>query len=379
MNEAKMRQLLRQEEGPKLDFKAMLHLETESEKKELVKDVIAIANTRGGRGHIVYGVEDKTKCMLGMQPENFTEEQIQQIIYNRSDPPVAVQVEFLSLDGFLLMSITIFRSQHRPHQMLQTGAFYVRRGSTTDVARRDELAGMLQENGLFSFETVPVPGATMDDLMPEKISAYVYPSPKKDLPAPSMSLLEALGFVSDVGNSRYVPTIGAILLFGKRPEIFFPQHHIRLVCGEWVEVVYGCVPDMMDKAMHLARQMINNENWPMEALEEALSNAILHRDYLDNGRGIDINITPKTVEVCNPGALKDGNSMVRHHNAAYPVRRNPWLYQRLMGVDRMHRFQRTKKGTKRIMHELEKYGSVRFVNLGEENLFKVLMPGPGYT
>jgi len=62
----KLRRLLKKEEGPKLDFKAEYDLSTESGKKELTKDVIAIANSRGGRGYIILGIEDKTKRVLGM-------------------------------------------------------------------------------------------------------------------------------------------------------------------------------------------------------------------------------------------------------------------------------------------------------------------------
>ncbi len=61
MNSQKLQYLLSQEEGPKLDFKASLSLKTASGKKELAKDIIAIANSQGGRGYLVIGVADKTK------------------------------------------------------------------------------------------------------------------------------------------------------------------------------------------------------------------------------------------------------------------------------------------------------------------------------
>jgi predicted HTH transcriptional regulator len=54
----------------------------------------------------------------------------------------------------VLVVIVIYKSDLKPHQMIQNGAFYIRRGSTTDVARREELAKMFQENGLFSYEKV---------------------------------------------------------------------------------------------------------------------------------------------------------------------------------------------------------------------------------
>ena len=376
MDGQKLRQLLAMEEGPKLDFKAELHLSTESEKKELVKDVIAIANSRGGRGYILFGVEDKSRRLLGLEEPLLQEERIQQIIYNRSNPPVPVQVELESLDGFPLLVLTVFKSQHRPHQMLQTGAFYLRRGSTTDFARRDELAGMLQENGLLTFETVPVMGAEPDDLQADLLAAYVGAMPE-NARRPSETLLEALGFLAERGNGHLVTTVGGLLLFGRNPEVFFPQHHIRITCGEWVEVVHGCIPQMLDEALRISGRMIGDSRWPMEALEEALANALAHRDYLDLGRGIEIDITAKNIEVTNPGAMRDGNGMVRRWDRNDTTRRNPWLYQRLLGVDAMNRFHRTRMGAKRIMQELEQYGPVRFINLGDRNLFKVVMPGPG--
>ena len=123
MDAGRIKQLLRREEGPKLDFKQTLHLNTEREKKEITKDVIAIANSRGGRGYILFGVEDKTKRIIGVDPGGFSEEQIQQIIYNRSDPPVPVRVDFVGYEGVTLAVISVIKSRHRPQQMLQTGAF----------------------------------------------------------------------------------------------------------------------------------------------------------------------------------------------------------------------------------------------------------------
>ncbi|HOM02371.1 MAG TPA: ATP-binding protein [Acetivibrio sp.] len=106
----KLKRLLKKEEGPKLDFKAELNLSTESEKKELTKDVIAMANSRGGRGYILLGIEDKTKKILGIDPKGYKEEQIQQIIYNRCDPPVPISVDFVEMEGKTVGVITVYRS-----------------------------------------------------------------------------------------------------------------------------------------------------------------------------------------------------------------------------------------------------------------------------
>ena len=173
MDQQKLKYLLKQGEGPKLDYKEQINLKVESGKKELTKDVIAIANSQGGRGHLVIGVKDKTKEIIGIDTSHLNEERIQQIISNRCDPPINVRVEYIDIEEKIVGVITIFRSLRRPHQMRQTGAFYIRRGSTTDFARRDELAGMLQNGGIINNEQIPVVNVSLDVLNHKLIKEYL--------------------------------------------------------------------------------------------------------------------------------------------------------------------------------------------------------------
>lgn len=374
MDNQKIRQLLSQEEGPKLDFKAELHLETESGKKEFVKDVIAIANSRGGRGHILFGVEDKTKRLLGVETADFHEEQIQQIVYNRSDPPVPVTVDFVVVDGRTLAIVTVFRSHNKPHQMMQNGAFYVRRGSTTDFARRNEIAGMLQENGITSHETVAVPRAGIDALDMEAVAA-AFPAFSERNRESGLWLLEALGVLSDRGGGEFCPTVGGLLLFGKHPEWFVPQHHIRISNGFESIPIYGAVLPMLERTMQTLRAIIPDPEWPFGALEEVVANAIAHRDYLEMGAGIDIRVAPRSIEVINPGAMKEGTGILKSGGDPHPERRNPWLYQRLVMIDGKHRFNRSGVGLSRVRELLVNRSPAKFVNMGRHNLFKVVLPG----
>lgn len=373
MDADKIKQLLRREEGPKLDFKATLHLNTEGEKKELTKDVIAIANSRGGRGYILFGVEDKTKKLLGIEPGEFHEEQIQQIIYNRSDPPVPVTVEFQEYQGVMLAVLTIFKSPHKPHQMLQNGAFYVRRGSTTDVARRSEIAGMLQESGLLTYETVPLPNARMEDLDQELMQIY-FKTLHVGGESPNQVLLQALGFIAEVENSGITPTIGAMLLFGKNPSIFLPHCYVKITQGEISYHITGNIFDMMQKSCQVIRDLLQDSDYPYSAIEEALGNALIHREYLDTSRGVYVDIRESCIEISNPGALVAGNKPVKYMNDRNPERRNPWLYERVLIMDQGKPFINMGNGISRVRDAFPKKDNVRFINLGSRNLFKVILP-----
>jgi predicted HTH transcriptional regulator len=368
----KLKQLLKREESEKLDFKAELHLVTESDKKELVKDVSAMANTRGGRGHIIFGVEDKTKRILGIDPKAFQEEQIQQIIYNRTDPPVPISIDMVPYEGKTLAVLTIYRSQHAPHQILQTGAFYIRRGSTTDFARRSELASMMQENGLMTFETVAVKNATPDDLDFEPIKAF-FKSMDISTQQPQMALLEAFGFVSHKGNGEYSPTIGGLLLFGKKPQIYLPQCFVSITQGDTTEILTGNILSLLSQGSQRVQAAVGH-NFPMEAFEEALANALVHRDYLDLSRGVSVDIKERSIEIVNPGAVTQGSKVYLHMKECMPERRNAWLYQRLISMDEKRRFIKSGIGMSRIREAFKDIGPVKFVNLGKQNSFKVVLP-----
>ncbi|MCX7749412.1 MAG: putative DNA binding domain-containing protein [Clostridia bacterium] len=374
MDKYKLKRLLRQEEGPKLDFKAALNLGTESEKKELTKDVIAIANSRGGRGYIVFGVEDKTKRILGIDIKEFKEEQIQQVIYNRCDPPVPISIDYVRLEGKMIAVLTVYRSCHQPHQMIQNGAFYIRRGSTTDTARRNEIANLLQENGLMTYETVLMKNASIKELDAEMIKQY-FANLNVVSENPSEVLLEAMGMIGQkTDQETYHPTIGGLLLFGRNPSVYLPHVYIKVVHGGDANCFYGNILNMLDETSEYLRGIINEADYPYEALEEAIANALVHRDYLDTSRGITVTVGNKNIEVSNPGALIANNSVYKFIKENNPDRRNSWLYQRLLTLDTKKRFMRSGIGMARIKRAFKELGEVKFLNIGSQNLFKVILP-----
>lgn len=131
---------------------------------------------------------------------------------------------------------------------------------------------------------------------------------------------------------------------------------------------------MLDDVSAYMRSIIKVENYPFNALEEVIANALVHRDYLDVSRGITITVTKKNIEVSNPGALIANNSIYRFLRENNPDRRNSWLYQRLLTLDPKRRFMKSGVGMKRVKNSFASIGSVKFINIGSQNLFKVLLP-----
>ncbi|MBS4024046.1 MAG: putative DNA binding domain-containing protein [Clostridia bacterium] len=374
MDLARLQQLLTRDEGPKLDFKSQLSLRTEGEKKELSKLVSAIANSRGGRGYIVFGVEDKTKRITGINPKNFQEEKIQQIISSRCTPPIPIRVDVLLIQGKHVAAITIYRSDQRPHQLQDTGSFFIRRGSTTDVAQRGEIASMLQETGLVSHETTPIYRANIDQLDLNSIFSFI--PGLQHLPQDALLLnLTSNGFSyrdSDTGKTH--PTLGGMLLFGKEVEKYLPHAMVKLVVSKTGQLYYltGTVLQILDEFQELITWHTKDNPLPLSSLNEALANALVHRDYWQLHRYIVIQLNPSWISITNPGSLLDPDSLASGEGGLNHPVRNPWLFQNLITLDPKKRFLRSGLGLEKMRRDLPPQLVIKFNNRPEKNLFQVI-------
>ena len=206
--------LLKRDEGTKLDFKQKMDILIESGKKELAKDICAIANSRGGRGYIIIGVEDKTKRIVGINASEFKEEQFQQIISSRCEPPIPISIEYVVYQSKNLAIITIYDGGQKPYQIRENGAFYIRRGSTTDTMRKDELISCLQENLSLNIETMPIISSDINSLNFDIINKYFL---NKGILVNDNNRLEfmdnaGITFIERDYNKRVV-TLGGLLVF----------------------------------------------------------------------------------------------------------------------------------------------------------------------
>ncbi len=376
MTVQKLEELLRMGEGEKLDYKQDFLLDTETRKKEFVKDITAIANSKGGRGYIIFGVTDKTREAVGVNDKHPSEETVFQVISTRCDPPVPIRYEEVFYEGKKLIVITIFKSSQRPHQILQTGTFYIRRGSTTDIARRYEIASMLQDNGLVCYETTPIRHARVEDFDKSMLEKYILSRFSADEKS-YLILLESLGFITYNNDAKeFNPTAGGLLLFGKRPQRFLPSTGIRLEYNGKVTLFEGNIPTMLDNIESFISEKPALKNYPINAIYEALYNAVVHRDYWDSSRETVVIIRKSSIEITNPGAIWNTDGVINMENDIYPPRRNSWLYQRLLLTDKKDRFLNSPIGIRTLNNSFDEFGlKVKYINLTKKNLFKVVLPG----
>lgn len=372
----KLEELIKAGESEKLDYKQEFSLDTETKKKEFVKDITAIANSKGGRGYLIFGVADKTREAVGIGEKHPSEETVFQVISTRCDPPVPVRYEEVNYKGKKIVVLTIFKSSQRPHQILQTGTFYIRRGSTTDIARRYEIASMLQDNGLVCYETTPIRQASIDDFDYDMLDKYLFRNFSGDNKS-NLLILESMGFITYNNDSKeYNPTSGGMLIFGKTPQRFLPSTGIRVEFNGKTTLFDGNIPTMLDNIEKFISEKSLLKNYPINAIYEALYNAVVHRDYWDTTRETVVIIRHKSIEITNPGAIWNTDGIINMENDIYPPRRNSWLYQRLLITDKKNRFLNSPIGIRTLNDSFDKYGlKVKYINLVKKNLFKVVLPG----
>ncbi|NLN39774.1 MAG: AAA family ATPase, partial [Smithella sp.] len=153
-------ELLKTDEGKVLEFKRDL-----SSPRNLLKTLVAFANTAGGR--VIVGVQDKTRKVMGIEHPLDEEERICSLIADSISPRLVPNVELTTIDNKTLLVIEVFLSNSRPHYLRSEGpetGVYVRLGSTNRQADRELIAELRRSVEGVSFDEMPMPELSPVDL-----------------------------------------------------------------------------------------------------------------------------------------------------------------------------------------------------------------------
>lgn len=378
MDSKKLRTLIKKEEGIKLDFKLKLSLEYESSKKELAKDVCAIANSRGGRGYIVVGIEDKTKRIIGLdEKELIREEQVQQIVTSRCEPPIPISVDTLLIENKKICVITIYDGEQKPYQIRENGAFYIRRGSTTDTMRKQELIEAFEENLNFFIETSMIIKSDISFLDEDLYRKYFKNKGIEINDDNKEFLLETSRIISrDKDSGIFYCTLGGLLIFSRTNSIWLPHNMIKIINKvnknkDEIIIIQGSILDIIDKSAVQISEILPN-GYPINAIIESINNAVVYRDYSAFDKNIEVYLGFKEISITSPGAITGNNRINKDISQS---KRNMWLYEKLITLDNNKRFLNNGLGFVRIKKSFNNIGNVKFINSIKEDYFKVVLSG----
>ena len=223
---------------------------------------------------------------------------------------------------------------------------FIRVGSTSREATREEEGRLYQAAQLVRYEVKTVPDTGLDDFDVDRIENYYREVLKRSVPdrtelenrrrlLVNSDLLVATR--DDVGAS-----VAGLLLFGKNPNRRLPQAGVTAVAFPGYEKEYNTVDEervrgpltprvsrcdaeveIVDKGVidrtvdFVERNMgsvaclegarrIRKGSFPLDAVREALVNAVVHRDYALEGTDIEISLYRDRLEVISPGRLPNG-------------------------------------------------------------------------
>lgn len=376
MDSKRLLSLIKKDEGVKLDFKLRLSLQYESNKKELAKDISAIANSRGGRGYIIIGVEDKSKKIVGLKDDEIIkEEQVQQIVSSRCEPPIPISVDTINIENKSICVITIYSGEQKPYQIRESGAFYIRRGSTTDTMRKQELIEAFEENLDFFMETSTIVKSDISFLDETLLKQYFYNKGIELNNENKKFLLESSRIAYREKESENMNcTLGGLLVFSNYNSLWIPQNMIKIInrinkSEDEVTVIQGSILNMIDKSEKVLFNILPKE-YPTSAIVEGIKNAVLYREYSSINKIIEVNIGYKSISITSPGALIE-----RLDNGVGSSKRNMWIYEKLITLDNNKRFLNNGRGFLRMKEAFYGVGKVKLVNSIKDDNFKVILPG----
>ena len=300
--------LIQQGEGTTLEFKEGLS-------SSLAREVVALANTIGGK--ILLGVRDGG-IVTGVRGSNALRARIQDIARN-CDPPVKVLAEPV---GEILV-VQVRESDAKPVQC--SDGFFWRQGAVTQKLSRDEIRDFFRVEGVIRFDLSPCPRFRYpEDFDRKKFETWLgYSGITGRLPVEDV--LVNIEAAEQVGGELLFRNAG-VLFFARNVRHFFPEAYITCLLARGTDKVHildrkdfdgGVVADIEDALRFVERNIRtayrieglrrqNTPEYPMMALREAITNAVMHRDWFFDGANVFVEIYTDRIEVISPGSLPKG-------------------------------------------------------------------------
>ena len=313
--------------------------------EDLSREIVAFANTDGGQ--IIIGVGDDGN-IVGVEDVDMVLKRVDDVAYNRCEPPVTVVPETVSVDGKKLVVVNVPKGKQRPYRT-SSGRFYVRSGSRVRQASREELLRLFQAAESIFYDETEVARASLQDIDCRYFKEFMEMAYGwKPNESQILNYLKNLRAITE--NKK--PTLSGLLFFGKHPQFHVPYAKITAayIPGDDISVppadkkdFEGKIPEMLEKFMDYMRICLRIEHRinalepelhpeiPEVAIREAIVNAVAHRDYTI-ASPIRVLIFRDRVEFRSPGKLPNTVTTESIKIGGAHVLRNPHIYNLLSKI-----------------------------------------------
>ncbi|MBU4318202.1 MAG: putative DNA binding domain-containing protein [Proteobacteria bacterium] len=371
--------MLEEGEGYHLEFKANVNT-------DLPKELVALANASGGR--ILIGVNDHNQ-IVGSDLSNKAMAQIEDMAA-ACDSPVSIQIE--KVPKHRLVVIHVPESANRPHRCNK--GFYLRNGTASQKMSTATITTFLQSEGRVRFdEQLRMDLDWQQALDPDRLNHFLNLSKIKQ-PTDIPSALFNLG-AGSYKNGEFHLNQAGVLFFSKEPTLRL--FHVSVVCAlfkgtgkayilDRKELAGSLLENVEDALLFLKKHLqlrweITSDSTrrkeilelPEVALREAVINAVCHRDYLEQGAQVMVEIFDDRVEIYNPGGLPKGFPVKEFGKLS--ICRNPLIAGLLL---RCNYIEKMGTGIERIRAAVARQNCPP-VEFRFNTMFGLVFPRPTYT
>ena len=373
---------LDQPESRRLEFK-----EAFPKGDQIARTAAAFANGAGGK--IVFGVKDSPRQVIGISDDQLfkTEERITNCIFDLCTPSIVPEIYIQSAEGKSLLVVEIYPGAQKPYGIKKPGRpneVYIRVSTSNRNASPETIEALERQRRKVSFDVLTVYGCPGEDVDLSRFKKAFKAQTGRNL---GKTQLFNMGlFQKEQG--RQCPTNAALLL-SESParKHFFP--YAKIECARFkgtdkrvfldqstIEVpVHAAVEPCMTfikKNIALGStigEIYRKDRWeyPLEAIREALINAIIHRDYAILGSDIKMAIYDDMLEITSPGPLPDAIPVEELGNGRSEIRNRVLapIFKDLKLIEAWG------SGIQKIRKEVEQYPEIELILQEVGNAFQV--------
>jgi len=307
----------------------------------LMQTVCAFANDfdNQGSGYIIVGAKEvdgiAERPVFGFPVNQFDAVQKAMIGYGNLMRPVYFPRLFLEpVDGKNVLVIWVPAGSNRPYEVPvnvtvkknKTYAYYIRRYSNSVRADQVTIRELIRLTANIPFDDRVNTHAQVTDIDSSLLRQHLQDVKSKlfeeSLNMSIIDLARQMNLAEGSNESIFPKNVG-LLMFNMNPDSFFPYVQIDVVEfpygpeeSEMYEKIFkGPVQKQLRDVLDYLKTNIIKEkiikvsgkaeserfyNYPYEALEEALANAVYHRDY-ELREPVEVRILPESIEVISYG------------------------------------------------------------------------------
>lgn len=298
----------------------------------MASSLCALANLPGG-GRVILGLDERTGFRaVGLTNPEGLKAGLASLARQGLVPPLAIDLHDAKVDGqrVVVADVPECPPAHKPCAVAGSGKAYIRGHDGDYEISEVERAGYLAARTAPLFDRQPVPGSTRAELAPDLLASWLANVRERDPRGlgrfdDDEELLRRAGVTTSTQPTAL--TVAGLLALGTHPQQWFPNLVVQAASRPATRgavravapmTITGPVPVMLDTALEWARRALapivsegrdghvrNDAEYPLVAIRELLSNALVHRDLADwsTGYAIEVRHLPDRFVVTNPGGL----------------------------------------------------------------------------